>query len=101
MHKPWHSLLFAIIVFIAFGLLSFLFPKNGIALSTTASLNFPSLASLFETKTEKKDISKLIAQLDNIDTLINLNDTLKTKMDSVLTKDTVKHLITACSITES
>ncbi len=95
MHKPWHSLLFAIIVFIAFGLLSFLFPKNGIALSTTASLNFPSLASLFETNTEKKDISKLIAQLDNIDTLINLNDTLKTKTDSVLTKDTVKHLITA------
>ena len=88
MHKPWHSLLFVIILFLAFGLLSFSFPKNGINLSTRISLNFPTLATLFETKFHKKDISKILAIADAMDTTNNLVDTTSNNL-----KDTTVKLI--------
>lgn len=95
MHKPWHSLVFTVALFSAFGLLSFSFPKNGIQLSGNATLNFPALASLFETKTPKKDISKIIEALDNIDTSIAIIDPVKSNVDTSGTKDTAKILITS------
>jgi lysophospholipase L1-like esterase len=95
MHKPWHSLVFTIILFLGLSLLSFTFPKEGIKLTADASLNFPSLQSLFETKVAKKDISKILAEADALDTATNLIDTTKSLVDTTAVKDTVKTLITS------
>lgn len=75
MHKPWQSLTFVLLVFLALGLLSFSFPKDGIAISSSLKLEFPSLATLFGEKTNKKDISKILDVVNNIDTTFAINDT--------------------------
>lgn len=75
MHKPWQSLTFVLLVFLALGLLSFSFPKDGIAISSNLKLDFPSLATLFGDKTNKKDISKILDVVNNIDTTFAINDT--------------------------
>jgi lysophospholipase L1-like esterase len=94
MHKPWHSLVFTILLFSAFCLVSFTFPKDGLKLSSDKTIYFPSLSSLFEKKIVKKDISKIIAEADALDTLSNGIDT--TAIDSIEIKDTVtKKLITS------
>ncbi len=95
MHKPWHSLLFTVLLFVALGLLSFSFPKDGIKFSNIVSINFPNLASLFENKTSKKDISKIITAFDNIDTTFAIIDTAKTDTETKGVKDTSKVLITS------
>lgn len=75
MHKPLQSLIFVLLVFLALGLLSFSFPKNGIAITSNLKLEFPSLSSLFGEKSAKKDISKIINSLNDIDTAFAINDT--------------------------
>lgn len=77
MHKPLQSLTFALLVFLALGLLSFSFPKEGIRLSNNLKLEFPSLTTLFGERSEKKDITKILEALDNIDTTFAINDTSK------------------------
>ena len=77
MHKPLQSLTFVLLVFLALGLLSFSFPKDGITISSNLKLEFPSINSLFGEKSFKKDISKIINSLNNIDTTFAINDTIE------------------------
>ena len=65
MHKPFHTLLFLAIIFALLGLISFIFPENGIYLTNRQRIRFPTFASLFlEKKAEKTDISSIIALAD-------------------------------------
>lgn len=103
MHKPLHSLLFAVLLFLALGLLSFTFPEKGISVDN-AKLEFPSLHSLFNTAPVKKDISEILKAADNADTTvieINDNDTLRGDSASLAIKDSVikKKLITSLQYT--
>ncbi|MDI1354918.1 MAG: hypothetical protein PSX36_08370 [bacterium] len=61
MFKPWHSFAFGILLFLLLGLLSFVFPVNGIFLSQYLELRFPAAGDLFSETPVKKDISKIIA----------------------------------------
>ncbi len=91
MHKPLQSLAFTVLVFLALGLLSFSFPKDGIAVGSNLKLEFPTLAALFGEKTDKKDISKILDAVDQIDTTFAINDTsevLKTKDSSAVVLNT-------------
>ena len=92
MHKPWHSLIFGGIVFLALGLLSFTFPKNGIGLSPGFKLNFASLDGLFGAKSAKKDISKIIEAIDAIDTTFATVDTTGKQPEA--TGDSAARLVT-------
>ena len=74
MHKPWHSLVFGVVVFSMLGLLSFTFPENGITISKNLNLNFPGLNSILGLNSAKKDISKIIEAVDAIDTSFTVND---------------------------
>lgn len=84
MHKPSHSLLFGVFLFLALGLLSFTFPKDGIVLTNSIRLNFLEIKSLFENKSSKKDISKIINEIENIDTTFSIENLkpLEVKKDS-------------------
>jgi len=86
MHKPLHSLLFGIIVFLVLGLLSFTFPKNGIELSKDLKLDFPDLNSLLGVTSAKKDISKILQAVDAIDTSFTINDPEENKLQDSLDK---------------
>lgn len=91
MHKPLQSLVFTALVFLALGLLSFSFPKNGIAVGSNLKLEFPTFAALFGEKTDKKDISKILDAVDQIDTTFAINDTsevAKTKDSSAVVLNT-------------
>lgn len=81
MHKPWHSLVFGIIIFLALGLLSFTFPENGIQLSSNLTLKFTDVHALLASKSNKKDISKIINAIDAIDTTFSVADTLDQGID--------------------
>ena len=63
--KPLHTLLFSISSFAVLGLISFVFPKDGIKLGEM-ELKFPTFASLFESKQEKIDISKILELNDTV-----------------------------------
>lgn len=101
MHKPFQSLLFAVLVFLVLGLLSFTFPEKGIYFSDNFSVNFPSMHSLFGKKPVKKDISKIIAAADAADTTVAVIDTAQVKEGPAgELKDTVKKtLITSLQYT--
>jgi len=79
MHKPWHSLIFGVSVFLTLGLLSFTFPKTGVRINDSLTLNFPGLDGLFAAKKNRKDISKIIEAIDAIDTTFTFADTLNDK----------------------
>lgn len=68
MHKPPHSLLFGLLIFLALGLLSFTFPKNGLTLASGLHLDFPSLHSLFGERAPVKDISGVLDAVNAVDT---------------------------------
>lgn len=83
LHKPIHTLLFLIGVFLSLTLLSFCFPTKGIYITDKLTLRFPSFASLFyEKKAEKTDISQIIALADaeDADTLTGSVDTTAVKV---------------------
>jgi lysophospholipase L1-like esterase len=92
MHKPPHSLIFGLLIFLALGLLSFTFPKNGVDLVSGLHLNFPSLQGLFGEKVPKKDISKILEAVDAVDTSFALSDT--SAVDLAPVKDSSVKLIT-------
>jgi lysophospholipase L1-like esterase len=96
MHKPLQSLTFVLLVFLALGLLSFSFPKDGITISSNLKLEFPSLKSLFGEKSSKKDISKIINSLNEIDTTFAINDTIE---KGIKEKDTTVKLNTTIQTT--
>lgn len=69
--KPYHILLFLICVFAALGGIAFVFPESGFEIAGQ-KISFPTLASYFNTKkTEKTDISKILALADAEDQLTN------------------------------
>lgn len=74
MHKPWHSLVFGVVIFSLLGLLSCFFPKEGYTLSINLTLKFPEFNSFLGTKPNKKDIAKVIAAVDAVDTTFTIND---------------------------
>ncbi len=75
MHKPWHSFTVGALLFLALGLLSFTFPKDGLAISPDLKLSFPSLAALFGNQQSKKDISAILEAVNAIDTSFAVTDT--------------------------
>ncbi|PBQ30726.1 hypothetical protein CNR22_02705 [Sphingobacteriaceae bacterium] len=79
MHKPWHSLVFGILIFSVLGLLSFSFPEQGVRLNSSLALNFPDLNTLLGIHSSKKDISKIITAVDAIDTSFTIVDPADTK----------------------
>jgi lysophospholipase L1-like esterase len=100
MHKPFHSLLFAVLFFLSLGLISNLFPEQGVHIAGNFTLNFPSLNTLFGTKPVKKDISKILEAVNNADTVVVENDTIDTASVATTPKDTVvKKLITSLQYT--
>lgn len=100
MHKPLHTLLFAVLVFFALALLSFTFPEKGISLGNELSLKFPSLHSLLNSSAPKKDISKILAAADNADTMVVDVSDQDTLEQIAAPKDTVvKKLITSLQYT--
>ena len=65
MHKPFHTLLFLALTFFMFGIISMVFPDNGIYVTEKLTINYPTFASLFfEKKPEHTDISSIIALSD-------------------------------------
>lgn len=92
-HRPLYTLLFLAGVFILFGLISFVFPENGLSLGTQTAIRFPTLKSIFtpEVKNKKADISKIIALADAEDKMIETpvsKDTAK-----VPVSDSTQHVI--------
>lgn len=69
MHKPLHTVFFALIVFTLLGLLSYVFPKRGIKINSHVSLNFPVLSSLYESDTKNNQVNKILAAADSLDVL--------------------------------
>ena len=74
MHKPLQSLLFGLLVFSALGIVSLVFPSQGLPLWSGSSLTFPSLTQLFK-PSQKKDISNILKQVAAIDTSFSGADT--------------------------
>lgn len=83
MHRPWNSLLFAVLLFAALALLSFTFPKQGIVIAENYKLEFPSLNKLFLVQNETR-AEQAIRAINNLDTTLALNDTssIRTSRDS-------------------
>lgn len=77
MHKPWHSLVFGVIIFFTLAFVSFVFPEDGLNVDIKFQLHFPELARLFEKPKPKKDISKIIQAADSLDAILLYEDTLK------------------------
>lgn len=91
MHKPQHSLLFACLLFLTLGFLSFGFPREGLSLTATLKLNFPDLHTLFGKKQPKKDISGFLAAVNEVDTTFKINDTTTVETaTTAVVKDSVK-----------
>ncbi|MES2132276.1 MAG: GDSL-type esterase/lipase family protein [Bacteroidota bacterium] len=82
MHKPIHTLLFLIGIFVSLISLTALFPENGIYITNKLSIHFPTFASFFEKTQKKTDISNIIALADAEDA-----DTLKGSSDTALVKE--------------
>lgn len=93
MHKPFHTLVFGLILFAALLGLSFIFPKNGIAFNKQLALKFPSTSELFETK-NTKNISTLLETIDELDSLDSLESKDQNHPTQQQKRDSVSKLIT-------
>ena len=78
MHKPQHSFLVGVFLFLALGFLSFAFPKSGIRLPNDVRLDFPNFYTLFDNKNPKKDISNILDAVNSIDTTFALVNSANT-----------------------
>jgi len=67
MFKPWHTLLFGLIFFLALGLLSFFFPSEGVFLTAHHSLKFPTLPSFYKDSEQKTDISQILKSIESLE----------------------------------
>ncbi len=77
------------------GSLCSFFPEKGIHISDKLTLQFPTLASVFNSKPKKTDISKILEAADRADTA-KVVDSMAIKKDG---KDTSKKLITGLQYT--
>ncbi len=82
--KPFYILSFILLAMLALAVVSYIFPKEGIMVGSQKII-FPNLASYFSSeKTQKTDISKIVALADAED---NLSDSTNVKSDSILKKE--------------
>src|SRR6201987_4589094 len=83
--KPFHILLFTVLVMLGLASVSCFFPLEGVTV-LGQKISFPNLLTYFSTKeNEKTDISKIVALADAEDKLTD-EDTLKPSNDSVAKK---------------
>jgi lysophospholipase L1-like esterase len=75
MHKPWHTLIFAVLIFTLLGSIALVFPKQGIRLAA-ANLVYPDLVTLFKTR-EKKDIKQILHAVKKEEGTMVLQDTMQ------------------------
>lgn len=65
MQKPIHTFLFISSTFVILGIISLLFPNNGIQVTEKLVIHYPTFNALFfEKKEVKTDISKILAAVD-------------------------------------
>jgi len=101
LHKPIHTLLFLIGVFLSLTLLSLCFPAEGIRISNVLSVRFPTFSSIFlEKKPEKADISQIIALADAEDAadtlgVVEVDTTAAQMVKTVEIKDSAVKLNTS------
>lgn len=106
MQKPWHSLLFGMVVFLFLGLMAFYFPTEGLKIGNLPALKFLNLSTLIHKSPVKKDISKILKAADEAEDVklptVELPDTAFAKKDLVEKKkwkarkrDTILDLITS------
>lgn len=68
--KPVHVFSFTWVLFIILGLISFIFPKEGIKINDDLSLDYPRILSLFELDTTvQKDFSSILVEDFDIDSI--------------------------------
>jgi lysophospholipase L1-like esterase len=80
LHKPLHTLLFLSSTIVVLGTISLVYPKDGIKLTESISLKYPTYSDLFPPeKPLKKDISKIIALAD-----IEEKEGVPVKNDSII-----------------
>jgi lysophospholipase L1-like esterase len=72
MHKPFHTLFFAMVLFLNLGILSRFFPVEGLKLFPNYKLGFPSLSSFLYEKHHKTDISEIIKAAEIADTAVKV-----------------------------
>lgn len=83
LQKPFHTLLYIGIIFCALGIVSLIFPENGIVINKHLSLHYPTLSSIFKKEEElKPDISGIIALADEEEEELE-----KSTKDSIQTKN--------------
>ncbi|WP_317898195.1 GDSL-type esterase/lipase family protein [Aurantibacillus circumpalustris] len=83
MHKPWHSLVFGIVIFLLLSVIGFTFPKNGFEINKDLKFSFPKLSSLLGINSEKKDIEKILQAVDAIDTSFTIIEEEKKSNDTI------------------
>lgn len=77
MHKPFHTLLFFVVTFALLIAISFVFPKDGIAINSNLTINYPTIQKLFGNSTvAKKDISAILALSDSEEKILDTDSSL-------------------------
>jgi lysophospholipase L1-like esterase len=98
LHKPFYTLIFLTACFLVLGLISYVFPEDGIYVNEKIVIRYPTFNSLFNKKKEvKADISKIIALADEEEVkheavVADIKDTSKIKI--IERRDTAIRLIT-------
>lgn len=72
--KPWHSLVFAAVIFLLLGTLSFFIPENGFVIGRT-TIKFPQLSQLFRQTKPKKNIANILKAAEEAESA-NLADSI-------------------------
>lgn len=105
MHRPWHSLIFGVAIFLIFALIGYVFPEEGVTLVSDLRLNFPRTEKLLSLQEQKTDITSILEAVDKIDTTFAIHEPVEEVKDSIIPlvepkeikdikKDTVRRLIT-------
>jgi lysophospholipase L1-like esterase len=82
MHKPWRSLVFGILTFAAFAMVSLLMPESGFRVGNI-TMDFPSISSFFDDPPPKKNVAAVLQAFNDIDTSFALDETFREKKSPV------------------
>lgn len=74
MHKPWHSLVFALAVFAALAFAGQFFPPGGVALGNGLVVDFPSPGQLLRPAPERATVSAVLAAINRVDTAFRIDE---------------------------
>lgn len=75
-----HSLIFGCLIFLTLGLLTLVFPKEGLKVNSLLTLNFPNPTSLFGTSFQNEEVAKLIESVGTMDTTFKIIETPKNSL---------------------